>query len=214
MNKTALSQSIIIHTVIVTLMVFITIKPQQRIYEEIEFEIIEKEIINIRKKPNIVINATKPPPAVLNTPPKEIRQVFGINRKAIVDNEKGNVVVKKGNTLTKKEDNKVLKDDDPDSLPEPAEEFLITSMPKAQEEFRPEYPQWAKDQGISGSVIFEILIDKTGKVRSAKLLKSLHPELDKLAEVAMKKFKFKPGFIEKEPVPVRIRYAIRFILES
>ncbi len=194
-------------------MIGVSLKPKPSPYEEIEFQIVEKEIINIKKRPSVVINATNLR-QVNNVNNKKVREVFGINRKSIVDEKSGTVVIKKGNTQTKKEDEKILREDDPDSLPEPAEEFLITSMPRAMEEFRPEYPKWAKEQGISGSVIFEILIDKTGNVRSTKILKSLNPDLDELAKKSMMKFKFKPGFIENEPVPVRIRYAIRFTLEN
>jgi protein TonB len=87
-------------------------------------------------------------------------------------------------------------------------------MPRALKEIRPEYPSWAKEQKIFGSVIFEILIDKEGRVREAILLKGLHPELDKMAKEALLRFQFQPAFIEKEPAAVRIQYAIKYILES
>lgn len=213
MNKAAIQQSLFFHFFLIILFVVLTTMDKRKETKTFEFKIIEKEVVNIKRKPKVILN---PVQAAQNKKlaPKKARQVFGVKRKALVDEEKGTVVVKKGNTITKKEDDKILKDDDPDDLPAPAEEFLITSMPRPLEEIRPEYPKWAKDEGITGSVIFEILIDGNGKVRQLTLLKSLHPELDKLAEEAMRKFKFRPAFIEKEPVAVRIRYAIRFMLEN
>ena len=87
-------------------------------------------------------------------------------------------------------------------------------MPRAIKEFRPDYPRWAKEKGITGSVIFYILIDEKGKVRQAKLIKNLHPELDQLAKQAIYRVEFKPAYIENEPVAVRIKYAIRYVLEN
>jgi protein TonB len=185
---------------------------EKKIIETFNFDIVEKEVIKIKKNPKIVINADTSKP-VPKKSQKKIREVFGVKRKTMTS-EKGTVIAKIGNTLTKKEDDKKLKDDESDSLPSPAEEFLITSMPRAINEVRPEYPDWAKQQKISGSVIFEILIDKNGTVRQAILLRGLNPKLDQLAKEAILKFKFKPAFIEKKPAAVRIKYAIKYLLES
>lgn len=211
MNR-ALSQSLTIHSFIILLFLSMMLIDKQTIVEKFTFDIIEKEVVTISKKPKVIINAEKEK-APIKKAKKEQREVFGVKRKTITS-KKGSVQAKVGNTLTKKEDDKVLRDDESDSLPEPAEEFLITSMPRALEEIRPIYPKWAKEQKISGSVIFEILIDKKGNVRQANLLRGLHPELDKLAKDAIMKFKFKPAYIEKEPTAVRIKYAIKYLLES
>lgn len=211
MNR-ALTQSLTIHFFLVALFISMMLIDKQKIVEKFTFDIIEKEVVTISKKPKVIINAEKKQ-APIKKAQKEVREVFGVKRKTMTS-EKGTVQAKVGNTLTKKEDDKILRDDESDSLPEPAEEFLITSMPRALEEIRPIYPKWAKEQKISGSVIFEILIDKKGKVRQANLLRGLHPELDKLAKDAIMKFKFKPAYIDKEPTAVRIKYAIKYLLES
>jgi TonB family protein len=211
MNR-ALTQSLTIHFFLVALFMSLLVIDKQKMVEKFTFDIIEKEVITISKKPKVIINAEKKVAPVKKVQ-KEQREVFGVKRKTMTS-EKGTVQAKVGNTLTKKEDDKVLRDDESDSLPEPAEEFLITSMPRALEEIRPVYPKWAKEQKISGSVIFEILIDKKGTVRQATLLRGLHPELDKLAKEAIMKFKFKPAYIEKEATAVRIKYAIKYLLES
>lgn len=211
MNK-SLQQSLFIHFLLITMFVVVMIMDKQKVIETFEFELIEKEVVQIKKKPKVVINST-PAPKVKKVTKAKPREVFGVKRKTLTS-AKGTVQAKIGNTVTKKEDDKVLRDDESDSLPAPAEEFLITAMPRAIEEIRPPYPKWAKEQKITGSVIFDILIDKRGVVRKATLVRGLHPELDKLAKEAILKFKFRPAYIEKEPTAVRIKYAIKYLLES
>lgn len=209
----SLSLSLIIHGIIVALFISLIFIDKKKVIQTFNFDIVEKEIVSIENsKPKIVINAA-PKNETKKVAAAAPREVFGVKRETLT-NEKGTVTAKVGNTLTKKEDDKVLRDDESDSLPEPAEEFLITSMPRALKEIRPEYPLWAKEQKIAGSVIFEILIDKEGDVRQVTLLKGLHPELDELATKAILKFKFKPAYIDKKPTAVRIKYAIKYLLES
>lgn len=212
--SSTLAQSLLIHGVIVGFFLAATLIDKDKVVKTFEFDLVEKEVVKLKKQNKVVINAQKPKPkAVKKVKKVRVREVFGVKRNTLIS-EKGSVQAKVGNTLTKKEDDKVLRDDEADSLPEPAEEFLVTSMPRVLEQVRPQYPKWAKEQKIIGSVIFQILIDKRGKVRQVKLLKGLHPKLDALAAEAMKKFKFKPAFIEKEATAVSINYAIKYILES
>ena len=212
MNK-ALQYSLAIHGFIAIFAILIVMGNKETKKEIFNFTIIEKDIVEIKKKPKIIINA-KEPQEIKNIKSETApREVFGVKRKTIT-NTKGSIAIKVGNTLTKKEDNKVLQANESDTLPMPAEEFLITSMPRPLNEVRPAYPNWAKEQKLSGSVVFEILIDKNGIVRQAKLLRGIHPELDMLAKEAMLKFKFKPAYIEKKPTAVRIKYAIKYLLES
>ncbi len=211
MNKT-LSQSLLLHSFFVIVFFVLMQMSERKVIETFSFDIVEKQAVEIKRNQKVVINA-KPSEVIKRKEAPKTREVFGVKRKTLTS-EKGSVVAKVGNTVTKKEDDKVLRDDESDSLPEPAEEFLITSMPRAINEIRPVYPKWAKEQKISGSVIFEILIDQKGDVRQAKILRGLHPKLDKLAKDAIMKFKFKPAFIEKKPAPARIKYAIKYLLES
>jgi protein TonB len=210
--NTALKQSLAIHGVLVIPILILMNMNERKVIETFSFDIVEKQAVEIKKNQKVVINAEEAKPTKEKVT-KKTREVFGVKRETLTS-DKGTVIAKVGNTVTKKEDDKELRDDESDSLPKPAEEFLITSMPRAINEIRPEYPLWAKEQKISGSVIFEILIDQNGDVRQAKLLKGLHPQLDKSAKDAIIKFKFKPAFIEQKAVPVRIKYAIKYLLES
>jgi protein TonB len=209
MNSDSIKHSFLIHFFLVGIFVLFTMVEKRTVIETFEFSI-QEEVKVVKKRPKIVINAQKAAPK--QKVKKKARQVYGINRKSQTS-ESGESAAKLGNTLAKKEDDKKLRKDDPDNLPAPAEEYLITAMPRAEKEVRPLYPGWAKKEQIQGSVIFDILIDSLGRVREAKLLKGLHPELDELAKQAMLQFRFRPAKVEKKSVAVRIKYAIRFILE-
>lgn len=206
--------SLVLHTVIVAVFLVLMNFDHKKEKQTISFSIVEKQAKKINKKPKIRINTSKPKKTIEKVKQaKKQREVFGVKRNTIV-NDTGSINVKVGNTVTKKEDEKVLRDDEADTLPDVAEEYLITSMPRAIKEIRPKYPKWAKEQKITGSVVFDILIDQNGEVRQALLVKGIHPELDTLAKDAIIKFKFKPAFIDKKPAAVRIKYAIKYLLES
>lgn len=209
--------SISFHSLIMGVFLFLTYFQTQTIQEqEITFEVVEK--FKVVKE----IPKTLPPPVEIKKKPppkikaqKKSRKVYGLSRNSMTANtgsSKG-VEVKQGNTLVKTPDNLKLKKDDADSLPIPADEFLITSMPKVLNEIRPVYPAEMKKQGIEGNVVMDILIDQSGKVRDVIVIKSLGPEFDQAAMNAMKRFKFRPAQINKKNVPVKIKYSIKFILE-
>ena len=211
MNK-AFFQSLFIHFLLLVFFFMMIKLDQRKIMESFQFRIEEKEVVVINIKPRVLINAASQEMKAA-TEGEKPREVFGVKRKTLTS-ENGTVEAKIGNTLTKAQDNEVLLEAESDSLPQPAEEFLITTMPRPLKEVRPDYPIWAKEQKIAGSVIFDILIDKEGKVREALLLRGLHPELDNIAKKAIFQFEFQPAYIEKEATAVRIKYAIKFVLES
>jgi TonB family protein len=66
---------------------------------------------------------------------------------------------------------------------------------------RPNYPAEAKQSGISGSVVFKITVDETGKVVSVKSLCG-HPLLVKGAETSIQQAQYKPTIISGQPVKV------------
>jgi len=58
-------------------------------------------------------------------------------------------------------------------------------------------------------IVFNILIDKTGKVKKYHLLKGI-PELNDEATDRIKKLKFKPGIYKGKPIDVWMRYPVTF----
>lgn len=164
-----------------------------------------------KKKPIVVKSINTPKPT-----PKKVRQVYGASRNSLTSNTKDNskgISFKKGNTLAKEVDKKVLKKDDVDALPTPTEEYLVSQMPQVLGEVRPKYPKEAKEERKEGSVVLSVLVDGKGDVRQVKVIEGEDVFRNPAVE-AMRKFKFKPATMDGKNVSVRIRYTLRFVLES
>jgi protein TonB len=156
------------------------------------------QAVEIHKPPQ-----EKPPPQ---------KQVFGQSRRALTAPD--GIAVKAGNTIAKAPDNQTLKPGDPDSLPIPTEDYLVTQMPKLRSDVRVPYPPEAKRNRVQGAVLMDLLIDSSGKVREVTLVDGPSPDLDAAAVAAAHGFSFSPAQIQDKPVAVRIRYAYRFVLEQ
>ena len=142
------------------------------------------------------------------------RKVFGANKKSLRSDETSAIKAKTGNTIAKKVDQKKLNKGDEESLPIPEEDYMVTAMPRIVREYRNPYPKEAKEKGIEGKVVLEILIDNEGKVRKATLIDGPGYGLNKAALESIKKFKFAPAKIGDQVVAVVIRYGINFVLEE
>jgi TonB family protein len=169
-----------------------------------------QNLSQVKEKPKIVLKS-------VNTPEdqaKSSREVFGMSRKAYTEpgSEGDAIAVKKGNTLAKEVDETELSDSDSDALPSPTEEYLVSDMPQVLSEVKPVYPKEAKEKELEGSVVMDILIDATGRVRQVSVIEGESLFRSGAVE-AMKKFLFRPAKVEGKPVAVRIRYSLKFQLE-
>jgi protein TonB len=81
--------------------------------------------------------------------------------------------------------------------------------PKKIVDARPVYPQAAQDAKISGVVIMEVVIDTTGGVRDAKVLRSV-PMLDQAALDAVKRWRFTPTLLNGAPQEVIMTVTMNF----
>ncbi len=142
-----------------------------------------------------------------------VHEVFGISPKAITTETTDGEVVKTGNTVAKAPDQEILKPGDPDALPIPSEEYLVTNMPALKSEVRVPYPPASRKQGIQGAVVMDLLIDATGTVRDVNLVEGPNEELSNAAMKAARAFQFTPALIRETPVAIKIRYIYRFVLE-
>jgi periplasmic protein TonB len=77
----------------------------------------------------------------------------------------------------------------------------------------PQYTEVARKARITGVVVVEAVIDKTGHVDEVKVLKGLPMGLSEAAEEAVKKWKFKPGTLNGEPVDVIFSLTVNFTLQ-
>ena len=137
-----------------------------------------------------------------------------MNRRTHTSSSKKSVAIKKGNTITKEIDQKKLKRSDVDELPIPKAEYLVTEMPSIISQAKIIYPEKAKQLKLEGVVVLSVLIDDKGNVRDANIVEGLIEEMDVEALRAIKLYKFAPARVEEQNVAVRIRYAIKFVLEN
>ena len=76
------------------------------------------------------------------------------------------------------------------------------------------YPEIAAENGISGRVIIQFAISKTGQVVDAAIVRSVDPALDKEAKrVVMSSPKWTPGRQRGKSVKVLFTFPINFVLQ-
>lgn len=111
--------------------------------------------------------------------------------------------------------------DDVESLPPPppppseqAQEFYaFDEPPMLIKSINPRYPDLARQAGIEGTVLIEVLVNEEGKIEQARVIQSdVTPAMEKAALEAVKKFLFKPAKQRTVPVPARMAIPIRFKL--
>lgn len=73
----------------------------------------------------------------------------------------------------------------------------------------PVYPPEAKEKGIEGIVILEVMTDAGGRVAETRILKSV-PELDQAAIEAVRQWLYEPLIIDGRPRPVIFTVTVRF----
>jgi TonB family protein len=77
----------------------------------------------------------------------------------------------------------------------------------------PKYTDEARAKHITGIVILEVIVDKTGRVTDAKVLKPLPFGLDQAAIDAVKQWQFQPGTFAGIPVDVLVNITVNFMLD-
>jgi len=78
----------------------------------------------------------------------------------------------------------------------------------------PVYVDEAKRDRISGIVILEVLVAKSGAIKDAVVLQGLPDGLSDTAVAAVKQWQFEPGTLKGEPVDVILNLTINFSLDS
>jgi periplasmic protein TonB len=74
------------------------------------------------------------------------------------------------------------------------------------------YPKEAKQTGIQGRVLLQAEISKDGAVQNLLLI-SGHPMLAQAAIEAVKKWKYKPYLLNRQPVAMETQIAVDFKLQ-
>lgn len=115
--------------------------------------------------------------------------------------------------------------DDSENIEEEEVFYIVEDMPTFNggdpaTEFRKyiaqnlQYPEIAAENGVSGRVIVQFAVDKTGKVVNAVVVRSVDPALDKEAiRVVMSSPKWTPGKQRGKAVKVLFTFPINFVLQ-
>jgi serine/threonine-protein kinase len=74
----------------------------------------------------------------------------------------------------------------------------------------PEMPEWALEQGLQRYVILELVIDREGRVRDARPLQAVHPELEQLAIAAVRTWQFAPARRDGEAIDAYHNVSVQF----
>lgn len=86
----------------------------------------------------------------------------------------------------------------------------IVIEPRAE----PKYTEIARKARIAGVVIIEAVIDRDGNVTEARILKGLPMGLEQEALAAIRQWKFKPGTLNGQAVPVYYNLTVNFRLNE
>ncbi len=94
----------------------------------------------------------------------------------------------------------------------PSASVATSRRPTKTKDVRPVYPPIAQSARVSGVVIIEATIGADGKVKDAKVLRSI-PLLDQAALDAVKQWQFTPTLLNGVPVPVIMTVTVNFTLQ-
>jgi periplasmic protein TonB len=97
----------------------------------------------------------------------------------------------------------------------PVPAYQVTTMPLPQGRCVGKYTEEAKRAAIEGTVILDLIVSETGRVRDIHVVSGLEHGLTEAAIAAIKECRFSPGERDGTPVPVRVRgFKIRFMLDK
>ncbi|MEW6322962.1 MAG: TonB family protein, partial [Acidobacteriota bacterium] len=103
----------------------------------------------------------------------------------------------------------------PPPPPPPAQPVRVggnIKPPTKVKDVRPVYPPIAQSARVQGIVIIEATIGPDGKVRDARVLRSI-PLLDQSALDAVRQWEFTPTLLNGVPVPVIMTVTVQFTLQ-
>ncbi len=86
----------------------------------------------------------------------------------------------------------------------------LEERPQPAAQFPPAYPNELRRAKVEGSVTVAFVVDETGRVDDARVEKSSHPEFEKSALEAIRKWRFRPGKKEGQAVRSYLVQTFRF----
>ena len=78
---------------------------------------------------------------------------------------------------------------------------------------QPAYPPLARAARIQGTVVLQAIISKNGTIQNLQVLNG-HPMLVRAAIDAVQQWRYRPYFLNGEPVEVETQITVNFILSG
>jgi protein TonB len=89
----------------------------------------------------------------------------------------------------------------------------LDSLPRTRLQGAPEYPRSLKQAGVEGMVEVEFVVDESGRVRDARVVRASAPEFAAPTLAAVAHWRFEPGLRQGVPVNFRMRVPVVFDLK-
>jgi periplasmic protein TonB len=86
--------------------------------------------------------------------------------------------------------------------------------PQLLKRVEPEYPQLAVAAQVQGVVILEATVSEEGMVTDVRILRSVHPLLDREADRVVRQWRYSPVVLNDIPVPFILTVTLSFALEA
>ena len=95
----------------------------------------------------------------------------------------------------------------------PDAEITRTATPSGGYQVRPSYPSTARRLGIEGTSLLRVYVASDGRVTEIEVDQSAgHPDLDRAAVDAVRRWKFEPGRRGSEAIGMWVRLPVQFVL--
>ncbi|MSQ82798.1 MAG: energy transducer TonB [Myxococcales bacterium] len=138
--------------------------------------------------------------------------VFGVTMDSTAPNGSGPSVAV-GNTLQAKDSGPATAPAKVKPLAAPVAAVEVTKMPSMRGKCEGKYTDAAREAGVDGLVVLDLVVDRDGNADQISVVKGLGHGLDESAVATLKRCKFEPGQKNGIAVAVRIRaFKIRFFL--
>ena len=96
----------------------------------------------------------------------------------------------------------------------PEEGITRMATPSGGYQVRPSYPATARRLGIEGTSMLRVFVAADGRVADVQVDRTAgHPDLDRAAMDAVRRWKFEPGRRGSEPVGMWVRLPVQFVLK-
>lgn len=86
--------------------------------------------------------------------------------------------------------------------------------PKLVRSFQPDYPERMRRRGVEGRVLVRVRVLANGRAGEVTLLVGVHPDLDRVAVEAVKRFRWRPARLHGKRVEGMVELAIRFEIKD